>query len=112
MSTSAGGFPPESCPYPQRWAVRGPIRARRGRRRRTATRSVGVDQLPDRGDLAAQLVVDGDLTIDLVAGVQDGRVVTSAELGPDPQQRDVGLLAHQEHRDLARHDDGLVALLA
>ena len=30
--------------------------------------SVGVDQLADRGDLAAQLVVDGALARDLVAG--------------------------------------------
>src|SRR3954447_24942690 len=36
----------------------------------TTRRSVGVDQLADRGDLAAQLVVDGALAGDLVAGVE------------------------------------------
>src|SRR6185436_20032485 len=79
-------------------------------RRRAAL--VGVDQLPDGRDLAAQLVVDGDLAVDLLAGMQDRGMVTPAELGTDPEQRDVRLLAHQEHRDLARHDDRLVALLA
>ena len=39
-------------------------------------------------------------------------MVAPAQLGPDPEQGDVGLRAHQEHRDLARHDDRLVALLA
>ena len=47
---------------------------------------VGVDQLADGGDLAAQLVVDGDLAGDLVAGVEDGGVVAPAELGADAQR--------------------------
>src|SRR5262245_30705505 len=38
----------------------------RGRPPRPAPGSLGVDELPDRGDLPAQLVVDGDLTGDLV----------------------------------------------
>src|SRR6187200_1098112 len=42
--------------------------------------SVGVDQLADRGDLAAQLVVDRHLAVDLVAGMQDRRMVAAAEL--------------------------------
>src|SRR5215213_9184376 len=75
-------------------------------------RSVGVDELPNRGDLPAQLVVAGRLASDLVAGVQHRGMVAPTQLGADAQERDVGLLAHQEHRDLARHDDRLVALLA
>src|SRR6185369_7180800 len=68
-------------------------------------RSVGVDQLADRRDLAAKLVVAGRFAGDLVAGVEDRRVVPTAELRADPEERHVGLLAHEEHRDLARHDD-------
>ena len=87
--------------------------SRRGRRARHAEGgSVRVDELADRGDLAPQLVVDGRLAVDLVAGMEDRRVVATAELGADPEERHVGLLAHQEHRDLAGHDDRLVALLA
>src|SRR4051794_34466349 len=59
---------------------------------RTPT-SVGVDQLPDCGDLAPELVVDRDLAIDLVARVKHGRMVPPAELGADPQERHVRLLA-------------------
>src|SRR5215218_2760724 len=76
------------------------------------SRSVGVDQLPDGGDLTPELVVDGDLARDLVAGVQDRRVIPAAKLGTDPEERDIRLFTHQEHRDLARHDDRLVSLLA
>ena len=84
-----------------------------GRRgRRPAGASVGVDQLADGRDVAAQLVVDGDLAVDLVAGVEDRGVVAAAQLGADPEERDVRLLAHQEHRDLARRHDRPVALLA
>ena len=50
--------------------------------------------------------------VDLVACVQDRRVVAAAELGADAQQRDVRLRAHQVHGDLPWHDDGPVALLA
>ena len=39
-------------------------------------------------------------------------MVPSAEFGPNTQERDIGLGPHQEHRDLARHDDRLVPLLA
>src|SRR3954454_19862916 len=67
--------------------------------------SVGVDQLPDGRDLTAELVVDRDLAVDLVARVEHRRVVATAEFCADPQERHVGLLAHQEHRDLARNDD-------
>ncbi len=48
--------------------------------------SVGVDQLPDRRDLASQLVVDRDFAGDLVAGVEDRGVVPAAELGTDPEK--------------------------
>src|SRR3712207_9441540 len=36
----------------------------------------------------------------------------ATQLLPDAQQRDVRLRTHQVHRDLTRHDDGAVALLA
>jgi len=49
-------------------------------------RSVGVDQLADRGDLPAQVIVDRDLPVDLVARVQDRRVVPATELGADAQE--------------------------
>ena len=45
----------------------------------------GVDELADRGDLSSKLVVGGDFARDLVAGVQDGRMIATAELGADPQ---------------------------
>src|SRR5450755_1795054 len=77
-----------------------------------AGRSVGVDQLAHSGDLAPKLVVGRRLAVDLVAGVEDRGVVPPAELGTDPQERHVGLFAHQVHRDLAGHDDRPVALLA
>src|SRR6188472_1655118 len=48
--------------------------------------SVGVDQLADRGDLSAQLIVDGGFAGDLVARVQDRGVVPAAQLRPDPQE--------------------------
>ncbi|CAN5585537.1 hypothetical protein BH20CHL6_BH20CHL6_00090 [soil metagenome] len=48
--------------------------------------SVGVDQLADRCQLAAQLVVLLALPADLVAGVQDGGVVATAELAADAHQ--------------------------
>ena len=48
--------------------------------------SVGVDQLANRGDVAAHLVVEGRLPVDLVVRVEDGGVVPASELGADPQQ--------------------------
>jgi hypothetical protein len=48
--------------------------------------SVGVDQLANRRDLPAQLVVAGGLPGDLVARMEDRRVVAVAELGADPEQ--------------------------
>ena len=40
--------------------------------------SLGVDHLPDGIDLAPHLVVLAELAGDLVAGVQDGRMIASA----------------------------------
>src|ERR1035437_544198 len=74
-------------------------------------RLVGVDQLADRRQLPPQLVVDAHLAVDLVASMEDGRVISSTQLRSDTQQGHIRLLAHQEHGDLAGHDDGLVALL-
>jgi hypothetical protein len=73
---------------------KGPGRAFACRPPSAEGRLVRVDQLADRGDLAPQLIVDGRLAGDLVAGMEDGRVVPATQLGADPQQRDVGLLAH------------------
>ena len=123
LSTTDGGFPPDSRPYPRpspvalatgcHRAVRPPPPAA-SRERRTAISgaSVGVDELSDRGELSPQLLVRGGLAAYLVAGVDHRGVVPPAELGADPEERDVGLLAHEEHRDLTRHDDRLVALLS
>src|SRR5918996_5578860 len=77
---------------------------------RPARASLGVDHLPHRADLAPHLVVLMELAGDLVVGVEHGRVIAPAQLGADAQQADVGLLSDQEHRDLARHHDGSVAL--
>src|SRR5919206_4006022 len=74
--------------------------------------SVGVNELPDGRYLASEFVVDGRFTGDLVARVENRGMVAPAELCADSKQRYVRLLAHEEHRDLARHDDALVALLA
>ena len=63
-------------------------------------------QLPDRG-LAAQLIVDRDLAIDLVAGVEHRRMVSSAQLGPDPEQR-ASVSSRIRNMAIWRgHDDGL-----
>ena len=51
-----------------------------------ATPSVGVDQLANGCDLAAKLVVDGGFAGDLVAGVEDGRVVAPSQLSTDPEK--------------------------
>jgi hypothetical protein len=51
-----------------------------------ATGSVGVDQLADGGDLTAELVVDSGFAGDLVAGMENGRMVAPAQLGPDPEE--------------------------
>ena len=48
--------------------------------------SIGVDQLPYRGDLAPQLVVHGRLAGDLVARVEDRRMIAPAQLRADPEQ--------------------------
>src|SRR5438132_12253405 len=69
------------------------------------TRLVRVDQLADRRDLPPELVVDLHFARDLAAGVEDRGVVPPSELGADPQQRCVRLLAHEEHRDLPRNPD-------
>ena len=59
---------------------------RRAARPSPTAGSVGVDQLADRGDLAAQLVVRARFAGDLVAGVEDRGVVPPAELGADPEE--------------------------
>lgn len=55
-----------------------------GRAPDAGSRLLGVDQLADRRDLAAELVVVRDLARDLVARMEDGGVVAIAELGADP----------------------------
>jgi hypothetical protein len=50
-----GRFPGQGIPLARRWG-----------------RSVGVDQLSDGGNLPPQLIVDGRLAGDLVAGMEDG----------------------------------------
>src|ERR1019366_2922986 len=79
--------------------------------RRTG-RSISVDQLAYGGDLATELGPGRRLAVDLVAGGEDRGVVSAAELGTDPQERHVRLLAHEVHRDLAGYDDRPVTFLA
>jgi len=61
---------------------------------RPSPTSVGVDEFSDRGKFSPQLIVDAYLAIDLVAGVQHGGVVSSAQFGANAKQRDIRLLAH------------------
>src|SRR5579859_4040364 len=102
MSTTGRRCPPNLAGYPHGQGSASTRRVENGAARlRVAHRSVSVDELPNRRDLASQLVVDGGQSSDLVAGMEDGRVIAAAELGADPKERDVGFLAHEEHRDLA-----------
>ena len=48
--------------------------------------SLGVDELAHGGDLPPQLVVGGRLPGDLVAGMEDGGMVATAELRADAEQ--------------------------
>ena len=48
------------------------------------SRLFGVQHLPERRDLAPEIVVVGHLALDLVAPVKDGRVVPSTQRLPDP----------------------------
>src|SRR5437764_11137529 len=73
---------------------------------------LGVEELAERVDVAPEVVVLAHLALDLLAAVEDGRVVAAAEGFTDAEQRRLGLLAHEVHRDLARQDDLLVAGLA
>src|SRR5581483_4953702 len=73
---------------------------------------VRVQHLPHGTDVAPEIVVLGHLPLDLLAAVEHGRVVPAAQGFADTQERRLGLLAHEVHRDLARQDDLLVARLA
>jgi len=86
MSTTTPGCPPNRPGYPH-----GPKNPRadgvpevRLGPRRASDRSVGVDQLADRGNLPPELIVDGRLAGDLVAGMKDRGVVAATQLGADP----------------------------
>src|SRR5712691_10093495 len=67
------------------------------------------------GQLLHQVVhraVLADQTRDLGRGVDDGGVVAAAEFLADLRERRVGQLAREVHRDLARVDDVMRALVA
>src|SRR5260370_41554240 len=99
LSTNTASYPQVGGAYPHAQA--------------RAQRSLfGVQQLAEGVDVPAEVVVLAHLAFDLLAAVQHGRVIASAEGFADPQQRRLGLLAHEVHRDLPRQDDLLIARLA
>src|SRR5260221_3426925 len=95
LSTMGGPYPQGGMPYPQR-----------------RTGSLRVERFPEGVDIAAEIVVLAHLALDLLAAVEDGRMVAAAEGLADPEKRRLGLFAHQVHRDLARQHDLLVPGLA
>ena len=66
-----------------------------------AKQLVGVQHLPQRSDVAPEVVVLRHLALDLFAAVQHGQVVAPTQRLADPEQRSFGLLAHQVHRYLS-----------
>src|SRR5438105_15952969 len=71
-----------------------------------------VEPFPDGLDLVAKAFVLLELVHDLLDRVQGRRVVAAAEGLPDHRQGGGRLFADNEHGDLAREDDVLVAPLA
>src|SRR6266700_2104787 len=63
-------------------------------------------------DFTSQRRVDIHSMVDLFARVQDSTVVAPAEKLSNLEERNLGLLAHQVHSYLARHNDMFVTLLA
>src|SRR5437762_1391177 len=69
---------------------------------------VRVEHLADGSDVTPEIVVLGHLALDLFAAVEHRRMVAATKRLADAQERRLGLLAHQVHRDLPREDDLLV----
>src|SRR2546428_327457 len=53
---------------------------------------VGVEELAERVDVPPEVIVLAHLPLDLLAAVEDGRVVAAAESLADPTERRLGLL--------------------
>src|SRR5882762_11840164 len=105
MSTNRGSYPHAGTAYPHS------LGPETGRKPPQGPRSIGVQQLAKRPHVASEVVVFGHLAFDLLAAVQDGGVVSSAERFADPHEWGLGLLAHEVHGDLAREDDLPIARL-
>src|SRR5579885_3353480 len=71
-----------------------------------------IEHLPNGLDLASKRGVFAQVLFDFFAAVADGAVVAPAKFLADFARGGASLLAHQEHRHLARHYDILVALFA
>jgi hypothetical protein len=98
MSTNRPSYPHPKTPYPHSWAAGPPL----GPPGNSQAGSVRVEQLAKRSDVAAEIVVLGHLSLDLLAAMEDRRVVTTAESLADPHEGGLGFFAHEVHRDLSR----------
>src|SRR5437867_9887707 len=74
--------------------------------------SLDVEQLAERGDFVAELLVLPEFPLDLLAAMQDRAVVLPPESLADTNERRVRLLTHEVHGDLAGANDLLVPGLA
>src|SRR5687767_7431908 len=74
--------------------------------------SAGLEALDDVGDLFVDRLALPHLALDLLHGVDHGRVVAAAEQAGDARVAQVGLLAEHVHRDLAAGDERALTALA
>src|SRR5687767_13697269 len=79
--------------------------------RRPHRATSGSDALPQLLHADPDGAVLADLVLDLVARVNDGRVITTAEGLPYLDERQVGVLPAEVHRHLPGHGECLGALL-
>ena len=99
LSTNGCAYPHIRWPYPHAGdetkpaiflgklalkAKPGPAATERAPRLDLAGLQFGVEHLPERADIAAEVVVLGHLALDLFAAVQDRGVVAAAESLTDP----------------------------
>src|SRR5690348_10265402 len=89
LSTNGGAYPQQRGSYPHLGS------GRSGRENWRFSGLVGIEHLAECPDVAPEVVVLRHLALDLLAAMQDGRVVTTTERLADPQQRRLGLLAHE-----------------
>ena len=79
LSTNGGAYPQQKGSYPHHRV--GPLRPRNQR----FSGLVGIQHLAERPNVAPEVVVLRHLALDLLAAMQDGRVVTATERLADPQ---------------------------